>query len=180
MRIRELLFRFSDCCCCGGDCVFVCLCFLCLLFLFVSDFRLTICFFCFVLFLSSFLLFSLPFLFFSDNLGFWNFLLQKVKECIDNVISIILLNQRVYRQCHIYNTTESAVSLKCKKLRSTILTSLQEDLKSGTGMWISDWNSFVEVLLYHRLYFQNSDKECCRPTIQCNIYDWGLRMVGFI
>lgn len=75
---RELLSYFSNFCCCRGCCVFLYLFFvLCLFSLFL---------FCFSFF----------FYLFSFILIIWglSFTTAKVKECIDNAISIVLLNVR--------------------------------------------------------------------------------------
>ena len=52
------------------------------------------------------------------------------------------ITQRLYRQGHIYNTSDSTKSFNCKELRQAGLICRQGDFKSEACLWISDWNSF--------------------------------------
>lgn len=124
-------FHFCDFCCCGAVVIFVCLCFLRLLFLigyfcsFLIFRRLLFCLFVIVLLfffvsLSVFVVaFCLFFLHLSDILRLWRFLQQKVIECIENAISAI-----------------RAENVDCNGLRQIGLIRNQVKFKSGHGSQI--------------------------------------------
>ena len=68
--------------------------------------------------------------------------------------------QRAYRQCHIYNTSERAENLNCKRVRQAWLISRQRDFKSWTDRLVDLRLKFLwGVLLYHKLHGKDSNHD---------------------
>lgn len=122
--------------------------------------------FCFILFILSFLyVFAFPCMCVCPCDSCLSF-------CSFGVITLSITNsQTVYRQCHIYNTSEHAE--KVRTMADMIYQAL-----GGFHVWGRSVDLRLkfswQVLLYHRLNCQDSDQGCCR------MHDRILRMRGLI